>query len=123
MSNVRYLVRDVAEATRFYVDRLGFEPVERWGDAFAILRRNDLRLWLAGPGTSAARSMPDGRRPGPGGWNRFVLQVDGIDEWAARLKTADVSFRSDVLKGPGGSQLLIEDPSGNPIELFEPRET
>ncbi len=121
MASVRYMVKDVEAAKRFYIDLLGFREVEDWDGAFAIVEREGLGLWLAGPNTSAAKPMPDGRSPEPGGWNRIVLQVDSIDALAARLRAAGVVFRNDVIKGPGGAQALIEDPSGNPVELFEPR--
>lgn len=116
---VRYLVRDVDEAVNFYTQHLGFSLEERWGPALAIVRRGDLRLWLSGPASSAARQMPDGRRPGPGGWNRLVIEVPDLSGTIASLKNAGVKFRSAVVTGPGGRQALLEDPSGNPIELFE----
>ena len=121
MATVRYLVADVAVAKRFYIDQLGFALVEGWGEALAIVGRDDLKLWLAGPETSAAKSMPDGRKPVPGGWNRIVIEVADLATATARLTAAQVVFRNAVTKGPGGAQVLIEDPSGNPIELFEPR--
>ena len=121
MANVRYLVTDVDAALAFYVGRLGFELVERWGPPFAMVRRGDLTLWLSGPGTSAARPMPDGAQPVPGGWNRLVLEVDKFDATIATLRAAGARFRNDVVTGPGGRQILVEDPSGNPVELFEPQ--
>jgi catechol 2,3-dioxygenase-like lactoylglutathione lyase family enzyme len=120
VAEVRYLVRDADEALRFYA-ALGFELVERRGPPFAIVRRGDLTLWLSGPGTSAARTLPDGRQPEPGGWNRFVLQVDDLDATAAALRDLGARFRSEPIAGPGGRQVLVDDPSGNPIELFQPR--
>jgi glyoxylase I family protein len=120
-SAVRYLVTDVAAAVAFYVERLGFREVQRFGPAMAIVERDDLRLWLAGPSASAAQPMPDGRRPEAGGWNRLVLEVDDLDGVVAGLRAAGSVFRNDPISGPGGRQVLIEDPSGNPIELFEPR--
>jgi catechol 2,3-dioxygenase-like lactoylglutathione lyase family enzyme len=120
MATVRYLVADVGESVTFYVDLLGFEVLERFGPAIAIVRRGDLDLWLAGPVSSAARPMPDGRKPGPGGWGRFVLTVDDLDAEVARLRGRGASFRNDVVTGPGGRQILLEDPSGNVVELFEP---
>ena len=89
------------------------------GPAFAIVSRNDLSLWLAGPKSSAARAMPDGREPEPGGWNRLVLEVGDLEAEAAELKRSGVSFRNDIVTGPGGKQMLVEDPDGNPIELFQ----
>jgi len=120
-ATVRYLVRDVDEAVAFYTERLGFEVIERFGPAMAILAFDDLRLWLAGPAASASRPMPDGRRPEPGGWSRFVLEVDDLETLVARLGEAGVRFRNAVTAGPGGRQILCEDPSGNPVELFQAR--
>ena len=111
---------DVDAAVAFYVDQLGFEVQERMGPAFAIVRREDLSLWLSGPRSSAAQPMPDGRRPRAGGWNRLVVEVEAIEEVVQRLRDAGAGFRNDVLVGVGGKQILVEDPAGNPIELFEP---
>ena len=121
MATVRYLVDDVDAAAAFYVEHLGFELEQRLGPAFAIVRRQDLSLWLAGPESSAARPMPDGRQPEAGGWSRIVIEVDAIDEAVAALRAVGLTFRNDVVTGPGGRQVLVEDPSGNPVELFEPR--
>ena len=121
MASVRYLVNDVEQAVRFYTGLLGFEIVERWGEAMAILGHGDLRLWLAGPEASAAKPMPNGAQPKPGGWNRFVLQVADVDAVVAELRAAGATFRNDVLSGPGGKQILVDDPSGNVVELFEER--
>ncbi len=121
MATVRYLVTDVGRSKAFYRDILGFEEGFDMLPAFAMVRQGDLALWLAGPASSAARPMPDGRAPAPGGWNRFVLEVDDIDAVVARLRAAGASFRNDVVKGPGGRQILVDDPDGNPIELFEAR--
>ena len=118
---VRYLVRDVAEAVSFYVDWLGFQVVDQWGTAFARVKRGELILWLSGPETSAARPMPDGRTPEPGGWNRIVLDVEEFDEMVNALREAGAKFRNQPISGPGGRQVLLEDPTGNPIELFEAR--
>jgi catechol 2,3-dioxygenase-like lactoylglutathione lyase family enzyme len=118
MAAMRYLVNDVEAAVEFYVGLLEFVLDERWGPAMAIVSREDVKLWLAGSRASAARPMPDGRKPEPGGWNRVALEVKDISETAAHLKEAGVTFRNDVISGPGGSQVLIEDPSGNPIELL-----
>ena len=120
MATVRYLVEDVGAATGFYVDRLGFELVQAYGPAMAIVRRSDLSLWLAGPMASASRPMPDGRQPGPGGWNRIVVETSDLTTLAAALKADGVTFRNDIISGPGGRQVLCEDPSGNVVELFEP---
>jgi len=120
MSSVRYLVRDVDQAVAFYSKHLGFSLRQQFGPNMAIMTRDDLTLWLAGPGASAARPMPDGRKPEPGGWNRFVLSVDDLGALVAQLKHQGVSFRNDIVTGPGGQQILCEDPSGNAIELFQP---
>jgi catechol 2,3-dioxygenase-like lactoylglutathione lyase family enzyme len=120
MASVRYLVTDVDASITFYVDRLGFELVQQFGPAMAIVRRDDLSLWLAGPMASAARPMPDGRQPEPGGWNRIVVETDDLDALVVSLRTAGVPFRNDVVSGPGGRQILCEDPSGNAVELFQP---
>ena len=119
MATVRYLVTDVDAALGFYVGALGFVLVERWGPPFAMVRRDDLTLWLSGPGTSAARPMPDGAQPVPGGWNRLVLTVVDLDALMRALRAAGAHFRGEVVTGPGGRQILVEDPSGNPAELFE----
>jgi len=119
MANIRYMVNDVDKAVEFYTQILGFSLDERWGPAFAIVSNGDLKLWISGPETSAARAMPDGRVPQPGGWNRLVLEVDDIHSLVNKLKQADVVFRNEIISGPGGSQVLVEDPSGNPIELFQ----
>jgi len=119
--NVRYMVRDTKEAIDFYTTHLGFELISDQSPAFADVKLGDLRLLLSGPTSSAGRPMPDGRRPEPGGWNRIHLIVDDIEAEVARLRAAGVHFRNDVIKGPGGSQVVIDDPSGNPIELFKPR--
>ena len=119
MAGIRYMVTNVDKAVEFYTQRLGFILEERWGPALAILSRDDLTLWLSGPQTSAARPMPDGRVPESGGWNRFVIEVDDLQAFVKALKSAGVPFRNEIISGPGGSQVLIEDPSGNPIELFQ----
>ena len=120
MAQVRYLVRDVDAAVAFYRDGLGFELAQQFGPNMAILRRGDLILWTAGPGASAARPMPDGRQPEPGGWNRFVLEVDDLDAAISALRAKGAPFRNEIVTGPGGRQILVEDPSGNVIELFQP---
>ncbi len=120
MAQVRYLVHDVEAAVAFYRDDLGFEVVQHFGPAMAILRRGDLTLWTAGPAASAARPMPDGRQPEPGGWNRFVLEVDDLEAAIVGLEAKGARFRNTIVSGPGGRQILVEDPSGNVIELFQP---
>ena len=119
MAAVRYLVTDVDAAVAFYTKRLGFALREQFGPNMAILDHGELALWVAGPGASAARPMPDGRKPEPGGWNRFVLEVDDLAALVAELKAAGVRFRNEILRGPGGQQILCEDPSGNVVELFQ----
>ena len=121
MATMRYLVNDVARAVAFYRDLLEFDLEEEMLPAFARVRRGDLDLWLAGPASSAARPMPDGRQPVPGGWSRLVIQVDDLDAFVARLRNVGATFRNDVVSGPGGSQILLQDPSGNLVELFQPR--
>jgi catechol 2,3-dioxygenase-like lactoylglutathione lyase family enzyme len=118
--SVRYMVDDVDEAVDFYTRHFGFELGHKASPAFADVVRGDLRLLLAGPDSSAGRPMPDGRKPGPGGWNRIHFVVDDIESEVARLRSAGLTFRNDIVSGPGGQQVLVEDPSGNPIELFQP---
>jgi len=118
--NVRYMVDDVDAAIDFYTNHLGFELISSAAPAFADVRRDALRLLLSGPTSSAGRPMPDGRRPGPGGWNRIHLIVDDIAAEVARLRSAGLRFRNEIVTGPGGAQILLDDPSGNPIELFQP---
>ncbi len=120
MVQIRYFVDDVDESVAFYRDRFGFVLEQRFGQAMAILSLGDLTLWLAGPAASAARPMPDGRRPAPGGWNRFVIEVDDLPARVDALRRQGVDFRNDLVKGPGGQQILCEDPSGNVVELFQP---
>jgi catechol 2,3-dioxygenase-like lactoylglutathione lyase family enzyme len=119
--NVRYMVDDTKAAIAFYTTHLGFTLISDQSPAFADVGLGDLRLLLAGPTSSAGRPMPDGRKPEPGGWTRFQIIVDDIEGEVGRLRAAGVRFRNDVIRGPGGAQVLIEDPSGNPIELFKPR--
>jgi catechol 2,3-dioxygenase-like lactoylglutathione lyase family enzyme len=119
--NVRYMVDDVATSVAFYTTQFGFEVESDAAPAFAAVRRGDLRLLLSGETSSAGRPMPDGRRPVPGGWARIQLVVTDLAAEVERLRAADLVFRNAIVKGPGGSQVLIDDPSGNPIELFEPR--
>ena len=118
--NVRYMVHDIDAAIAFYTTHLGFRLNTRAAPAFADVTRGDLRLLLSARTRSAGRPMPDGRQPVPGGWNRIHLIVDDIEAEVARLRAAGVPFRNDIVKGPGGAQVLIDDPSGNPIELFQP---
>lgn len=123
MVNVRYMVDDVQASIDFYTQHLGFEVRTDYGPAFADVTKGNLRLLLSGPTSSAGRSMPDGARPGPGGWNRLHFIVDDLAAEVSRLREAGLKFRNDVVTGPGGSQILLEDPSGNPIELFQPAGT
>ena len=118
--NVRYMVDDVDESIAFYTSQLGFEVLTKASPAFADVKRGNLRLLLAGPKSSAGRPMPDGTRPGPGGWNRIHFIVDDIDTEVARLRGAGATFRNDIVEGPGGKQILLQDPSGNVVELFQP---
>ena len=120
MATMRYIVRDLEPAIAFYTGALGFELRQQFGPAMAILARDDLTLWLAGPPASASKPMPDGTQPVPGGWSRIVLEVTGLDALVARLEGQGVHLRNTILAGPGGRQILCEDPSGNCIELFEP---
>jgi catechol 2,3-dioxygenase-like lactoylglutathione lyase family enzyme len=120
VATVRYLVTDVDAAIAFYTERLGFTLQQQMGPAFAIVARDGLSLWLAGPKSSAARAMPDGRKPEPGGWNRLVLELDDLEAEVATLREAGATFRNAIVTGPGGKQILLEDPDGNPIELFQP---
>ena len=120
MATVRYIVEDVDQAVTFYVERLGFALDRQFGPAMAIVRHGGMTLWLAGPTASASRPMPDGRIPEPGGWNRFVIEVEDLASLVAQLRAAGVTFRNEIVTGPGGRQIVAEDPSGNPIELFEP---
>ncbi len=119
MASIRYFVNNVDELVTFYTGRLGFELSQQFGPAMAILRHGDLTLWLAGPQASAARPMPDGRKPQPGGWNRFVLPVADLAALVKALRAKGVAFRNEIVTGPGGQQILCEDPSGNVIELFQ----
>jgi catechol 2,3-dioxygenase-like lactoylglutathione lyase family enzyme len=118
--NVRYMVDDVEAAIAFYTTLFGFAVRSNMAPAFADVVRGPLRILLSGPQSSAGRAMPDGRKPGPGGWNRIHFIVDDIEAEVARLRAAGARFRSDVVSGPGGKQIVLDDPSGNPIELFQP---
>jgi predicted enzyme related to lactoylglutathione lyase len=118
--NVRYMVDDVAEAVEFYSTHFGFQPGAVNAPAFADVTKDNLRLLLSGPASSAGRPMPDGTTPGPGGWNRIHFVTSDLDAEVSRLKDAGVAFRNEIVSGPGGRQILVEDPSGNVIELFQP---
>ena len=119
--NVRYMVDDVDGAVAFYTTHFGFTLQSSAAPAFADVVRGHLRLLLSGPASSAGRPMPDGRRPASGGWNRIHLIVADLQAEVTRLRSAGVRFRSDIVTGPGGAQIVLDDPSGNPIELFQPR--
>lgn len=119
MASVRYFVKDVSASVAFYETQLGFKLEQKSGAAFARVSRGDMTLWLSGPLSSAARPMPDGRQPEPGGWNRFVIEVADLPSRVAEMRKAGVRFRNEIVTGPGGKQILADDPDGNPIELFE----
>jgi catechol 2,3-dioxygenase-like lactoylglutathione lyase family enzyme len=118
--NVRYMVDDVEAAVAFYTTHLGFALLSSAAPAFADVTRGDLRLLLSGPTSSAGRPMPDGRMPAPGGWNRIHFVVEDLATEVERLRAAGVQFRNEIITGPGGLQIVLDDPSGNPIELFQP---
>jgi catechol 2,3-dioxygenase-like lactoylglutathione lyase family enzyme len=118
--NVRYMVDDVERAIDFYTELFGFTVGRNAVPAFADVTRGNLRLLLSGPASSAGRPMPDGRTPEPGGWNRIHFVVEDIDAEVERLRAAGVTFRNDIVSGPGGRQILLEDPAGNPLEIFQP---
>ncbi len=120
MAQVRYIVDDVEDAVAFYVSKLGFELEQQYGPAIAILVHGDLTLWVAGPMASASRPMPDGSKPGPGGWSRFVLTVDDLESFVSKLADDGVEFRNDIVEQGGRKQILCLDPSGNLVELFQP---
>jgi catechol 2,3-dioxygenase-like lactoylglutathione lyase family enzyme len=119
-THVRYMVRDVGASVDFYTKHFGFEQVGPSSPAFSAVTRGNLRLLLSGPQSSAGRAMPDGAQPEPGGWNRIHFLYDDLDAEIERLRSEGVPFRNDVVSGPGGKQILVEDPSGNLIELFQP---
>lgn len=121
MPVVRYLVADVDASLPFY-KALGFKLADRWGPPFAIVKKGSLSIWLSGPGTSARKKLKDGSVPLPGGWNRVVLEVKDIEAMVAKLEAQGAKFRSRPIKGPGGKQVLVDDPSGNPLELFEAKQ-
>jgi catechol 2,3-dioxygenase-like lactoylglutathione lyase family enzyme len=120
--SVRYIVDDVGAAIAFYCGQLGFEEVMHPAPAFAMLARGDLRLNLSAPGGGGGggQAMPDGTLPQPGGWNRFALEVEDLEATVDRLRTAGAHFRNEIVEGRGGRQILVEDPAGNPVELFQP---
>ncbi len=120
MVSIRYIVNDVEVSVAFYTKVLGFKVLTSFAPAFADVARGNLRLLLSGPTSSAGRPMPDGVKPQPGGWNRIHLIVDDIEAEVARLRDAGARFRNDIVSGPGGKQILLLDPSGNVVELFEP---
>jgi catechol 2,3-dioxygenase-like lactoylglutathione lyase family enzyme len=120
MVSVRYMVDDVDDAITYYTKFLDFELITHPGPPFADVKRGNLRLLLSGPQSSAGRPLPDGTKPGPGGWNRIHLIVDDLDTEVTRLRNAGAQFRNDIVEGPGGKQILLQDPSGNVIELFQP---
>ncbi|MPZ52783.1 MAG: VOC family protein [Acidimicrobiia bacterium] len=122
MVSVRYMVDDVQASVDFYTEHFGFELHSNHVPAFADVRRENLRLLLSGPTSSAGRPMPDGVKPGAGGWNRIHFIVDDLAAEVARIRGAGLEFRNDTVIGPGGSQILLQDPSGNLIELFQPAE-
>jgi catechol 2,3-dioxygenase-like lactoylglutathione lyase family enzyme len=113
------IVTDVPTSVDFYSSQLGFEVLEQYGPAMAILQRDDMTIWLAGPPASASRPMPDGAQPVPGGWNRIVVPVDDIAATVAQLRASGATFRNEIVSGPGGQQILLSDPSGNVVELFQ----
>jgi catechol 2,3-dioxygenase-like lactoylglutathione lyase family enzyme len=119
VATVRYRVTDVERSIAFYTGTLGFKLDQSMAPAFARVSKDDLTLWLAGPRSSAARPMPDGRHPEPGGWNRFVIQLTDIEARVAEMRRSGFRFRNDIVVGPGGKQILLEDPDGNLVELFE----
>ena len=119
--NVRYIVTDIDAAVAFYADTLGFAVDQTPGGGFAVVSRGGLRLFLNQPGAGGAgQAMPDGREPEPGGWNRIQVEVEDLETTVGRLKDAGARFRNEIVTGRGGKQVLVEDPSGNPIELFQP---
>jgi catechol 2,3-dioxygenase-like lactoylglutathione lyase family enzyme len=119
---VRLIVRDVDKSIAFYTSTLGFVLVRQSQSAFAMVRRDDLELWLSGPRSASSRAIPDGRKPAPGGWTRFVLWVEDLEATVATLRAAGVTFRNDIVHGPGGDQVVIDDPDGNAIEIFQPND-
>jgi predicted enzyme related to lactoylglutathione lyase len=119
--SIRYMIDDVPSAVKFYTTYLGFELEIDSGPAFASVTRDGVRLLLSGKASSGRRAMPDGREPVPGGWNRIHIQVDDLAAEVERLRHAGLNFRNEIITGPGGSQIILDDPSGNPVELFQPQ--
>jgi predicted enzyme related to lactoylglutathione lyase len=119
--SIRHMIDDVPAAVRFYTNHLGFTLELDASPAFASVTREGMRLLLSGKTSSGRRAMPDGREPVPGGWNRIQIQVDDLEAEVKRLREAGMNFRNEIVKGPGGSQILLDDPSGNPVDLFEPK--
>ena len=119
MATVRYIVNDVSESCQFYAEFFEFEVEAQYGEAMAILHKDDLTLWLAGPTSSAAQPMPDGTKPVPGGWNRFAFEIEDIKATVATLKGKGMKFRNEIVRQGGRAQILCEDPSGNVIELMQ----
>lgn len=120
MIRFRYLVNDVDEAVEFYTSNLGFQVLQQFGPAIAILERDGVNVIISGPKASAGQPMPDGAIPSPGGWNRIIISVDDIESYVSRLKENGVQFQNDILSGPGGKQILCVDPSGNVVEIMQP---
>jgi catechol 2,3-dioxygenase-like lactoylglutathione lyase family enzyme len=120
--SIRYMIDDVPAAIEFYTTHLGFALQLNASPAFAAVTRDGVRLLLSGKTSSGRRAMPDGREPVPGGWNRIHIQVDDLEAEVTRLRDSGIKFRNSIIKGPGGSQILLDDPSGNPVELFQPSE-
>jgi len=120
LASIRYLVSDVDRAIAFYTQKLGFTLKQKMSPAFVYVTKDDLTLWLSGPQSSAACPMPDGQRPEPGGWNRLVIEVKDLNSVVAEMKQAGILFRNEIVIGPGGKQILAQDPDGNLVELFEP---
>lgn len=118
--SIRYMIDDVPAAIKFYTTYLGFELEHDASPAFASVSRDGVRLLLSGKTSSGRRAMPDGREPVPGGWNRIHIQVENLESEVKRLRDAGLKFRNEIITGPGGSQILLDDPSGNPVELFQP---
>ncbi len=119
MATGRYMVKGVSESCGFYVKHFGFEVEAQYGEGMAILNKDDLTLWLAGPPSSAGKPMPDGTKPAPGGWNRFVFEIEDIEATVTTLKGNGMKFKNEIIRGGGRAQILCEDPSGNVIELMQ----
>jgi len=120
VAGIRYQVKDVDRSVAFYTQHLGFKLDQQAGPAFASVSHGNLTLWLSGPKSSGSRPMPDGRQQEPGGWNRLALEVEDLPALVAAMKKEGLHFRNEIETGPGGKQIQLEDPDGNPVELFEP---